>query len=90
VILTTLYLAGAKNTDSWCARKGGLQHAFPLDVTMVPSSALVVAPRDGLGTVITTPLADQATTTILPWQEMPRSDDHLTIERRHACREAEQ
>jgi hypothetical protein len=42
-ILTTLYLAGAKNTDIWCARKGDLQCAFHLDVPMVPSSALVVA-----------------------------------------------
>jgi hypothetical protein len=37
-ILTTLFLAGAKNTDSWCARKRDLQRAFPLDVSMVPSS----------------------------------------------------
>jgi hypothetical protein len=36
--LTTLYLAGAKNTDNWHARKGDLQHAFPLDILMVPSS----------------------------------------------------
>jgi hypothetical protein len=42
VILTTLYLIGAKNTDSWCARKGDLQGAFPLDVPMVPSSALAI------------------------------------------------
>jgi hypothetical protein len=28
MILTTLYLAGAKNTDSWHARKGDLQRAF--------------------------------------------------------------
>jgi hypothetical protein len=28
VILTTLYLAGAKNTNNWRARKGDLQHAF--------------------------------------------------------------
>jgi hypothetical protein len=42
-ILTTLYLTGAKNIDSWHIRKGDLQHAFPLDVPMVPSSALTVA-----------------------------------------------
>jgi hypothetical protein len=41
--LTTLYLASAKNTNSWCARKGDLQRAFPLDVPMVPSSALSIA-----------------------------------------------
>jgi hypothetical protein len=38
--LTTLYLVGAKNTDSWHARKGDLQRAFPLDVLMVPSPKL--------------------------------------------------
>jgi hypothetical protein len=41
--LTTLYLAGAKNIDSWCARKGDLQCAIPLDVLMVLSSAITVA-----------------------------------------------
>jgi hypothetical protein len=40
MILTTLYLTGAKNTDSWRARKGDLQHAFPLNVLMVPSSGI--------------------------------------------------
>jgi hypothetical protein len=35
--LTTLYLGGAKNTDSWHAKKGELQHAFPQAVPMVPS-----------------------------------------------------
>jgi hypothetical protein len=39
-ILTTLYLVGAKNTNSWRTRKGDLQRAFPLDLPMVPSSAL--------------------------------------------------
>jgi hypothetical protein len=34
--------AGAKNTDSWCTRKGDLQRAFPLDVLMVPSSVLTI------------------------------------------------
>jgi hypothetical protein len=29
-----------KNTDSWRARKGDLQHAFPLDVSMVTSLKL--------------------------------------------------
>jgi hypothetical protein len=33
-------LAGAKNIDSWHARKGDLQCAFLLDVLMVPSSAI--------------------------------------------------
>jgi hypothetical protein len=36
-------LASAENTDSWRARKGDLQHVFPLDVLMVPLSMLVVA-----------------------------------------------
>jgi hypothetical protein len=36
VILTTLYLISAKNTDSWHVRKGDLRYAFPLDVPMVP------------------------------------------------------
>jgi hypothetical protein len=39
-ILTTIYLAGAKNTDSWRARKENLQHAFLLDVPMVISPKL--------------------------------------------------
>jgi hypothetical protein len=38
MILTTLYLAGVKKIDSWRAKKGDLQGAFPLDVLMVPSS----------------------------------------------------
>jgi hypothetical protein len=42
-ILTTLYLASAKNTDSWHTRKGDLQRAFPLDVPMVPSSTPTVS-----------------------------------------------
>jgi hypothetical protein len=41
-ILTTLYLIGVKNTDSWCARKGSLQRAFHLDVLMVLLSAFTV------------------------------------------------
>jgi hypothetical protein len=32
-----------KDTDSWHARKGDLQHAFPLDILMIPSSAITVA-----------------------------------------------
>jgi hypothetical protein len=40
--LTTLYLAGAKNTDSWCTRNENLQRAFALDVLMVPSSSINV------------------------------------------------
>jgi hypothetical protein len=43
MILTTLYLAGAKNTDNWRARKGDLHRAFPLEVSMVPSSTLATA-----------------------------------------------
>jgi hypothetical protein len=43
VILTTLYLISAKNTFSWCARKGDLQRTFPLDILMVPSSAFIIA-----------------------------------------------
>jgi hypothetical protein len=47
VILTTLYLAGAKNTDSWHARKRDLQRATPLDVAMVPSSSIAVTADGG-------------------------------------------
>jgi hypothetical protein len=36
-------LVGVKNIDSWHTRNGDLQRAFPLDVLMVPSSALIVA-----------------------------------------------
>jgi hypothetical protein len=36
-------LASAKNTDSWHARKGDLQDAFPPDVLMVPSSVIILA-----------------------------------------------
>jgi hypothetical protein len=36
-------LVGAENTDSWCARKGSLQHAFPINVLMVHSSMITVA-----------------------------------------------
>jgi hypothetical protein len=46
MILTTLYLASAKNTDSWRARKGDLQCAFSLDILMVSSSVLT-AVADG-------------------------------------------
>jgi hypothetical protein len=42
MILITLYLIGAKNIDSWCARKGDLQLAFPLYVLMVLSLMLIV------------------------------------------------
>jgi hypothetical protein len=41
--LTTLYLAGAKNSNTWLARKGELQHAFPIDVPMLPPSMLTIA-----------------------------------------------
>jgi hypothetical protein len=42
MILTTLYLVGVKNTDSCHARKVDLQHAFLLDVPMVPSSVIAI------------------------------------------------
>jgi hypothetical protein len=42
-ILTTLYLFGAKNIDSWCVRKGNLQCVSPLHVLMVHSSVLAVS-----------------------------------------------
>jgi hypothetical protein len=42
-ILTTTYLAGAKNTDTWHAKKGDLKFAFPLVILMVPSSMLAIA-----------------------------------------------
>jgi hypothetical protein len=45
-IFTTLYLADAKKPNSWHARKGDLQRAFPSDVPMVPSSALIVVVDD--------------------------------------------
>jgi hypothetical protein len=35
-------LADAKNIDIWHARKRDLQRAFPLDVTMVPSSTITI------------------------------------------------
>jgi hypothetical protein len=41
--LTTTYLAGVKNTDSWHVGKGDLQCAFPQDFLMDPSLALAVA-----------------------------------------------
>jgi hypothetical protein len=42
-ILTTMYFAVTKNTDSWHARKGDLQCAFTLDVLMVHSSMFAVS-----------------------------------------------
>jgi hypothetical protein len=42
VILTTLFLAGAKNTNSWCAMKGDLQCSFHLHILMAPSSSIIV------------------------------------------------
>jgi hypothetical protein len=38
-----MYLAGAKNTDSWRTRKGDLLRAFPLDVSIASSSVITVA-----------------------------------------------
>jgi hypothetical protein len=43
VILTTLYFASVENTNSWHARKGDLQRAFPLGVPMVHSSVLAIS-----------------------------------------------
>jgi hypothetical protein len=42
MILTTLFLACAKNTNSQRIRKVDLQRAFPLDILMVPSSVPIV------------------------------------------------
>jgi hypothetical protein len=42
MILTTLYLASAINTDNWYTRKGDLQRAFPLNILMVPSSTIII------------------------------------------------
>jgi hypothetical protein len=42
MIFTTLYLIGPKNTNTWHGRKWDLQRAFPLDVSMVPSSVLII------------------------------------------------
>jgi hypothetical protein len=39
-------LASAEHTDSWCAKKGNLQHVFPLDILMVPSSMITIATND--------------------------------------------
>jgi hypothetical protein len=41
--LDHLVLASEENTDSWHTRKGDFQHAFPLDVPMVPSSVIIIA-----------------------------------------------
>jgi hypothetical protein len=41
--LNHLVLSSAKNTNSWHAMKEDLQRAFPLDILMVPSSALSIA-----------------------------------------------
>jgi hypothetical protein len=46
VILTAQYLASAKTIDSWCARKGDLQRASPLHISMVPSSKLSFIAND--------------------------------------------
>jgi hypothetical protein len=40
--MTTLYLVSAKNTNSWCAMKEDLWHAFPIDFLMVPSYVITV------------------------------------------------
>jgi hypothetical protein len=41
--LDHLVLSSVKNTDSWRVRKEDLQHAFPLNVPLIPSSVLTVA-----------------------------------------------
>jgi hypothetical protein len=41
--LSQPFLTDAKNTNSWHARNGDLQCVFPLDILMVPSSALTIA-----------------------------------------------
>jgi hypothetical protein len=46
VILTTLYLASAKNIKSWRARKVDLQRTFPLGIPTVPSSAFIATTSD--------------------------------------------
>jgi hypothetical protein len=43
MILSSLYLAGVKNTYSWYPRKGGLKRVFTFDIPMVPSSTLTVS-----------------------------------------------
>jgi hypothetical protein len=43
VILTTLYFAGAKNTNSWHARKEDLQCVTSLDILIVPSYSIAIA-----------------------------------------------
>jgi hypothetical protein len=49
-------IAGVENTDSWPARKGDLQCAFPLDVLMVPSLKLFfLANINNLTGVVLTP-----------------------------------
>jgi hypothetical protein len=42
VILTTLYFTGAKNTNSWHARKEDLQRVTSLDILIVPSSSIAI------------------------------------------------
>jgi hypothetical protein len=39
-------LGGVENTDSWHAKKGDLQRAFPLEILMVLSSVIIVAADD--------------------------------------------
>jgi hypothetical protein len=39
-------LGGAENTNSWHAKKGDLQRAFPLEILMVLSSVITVAADD--------------------------------------------
>jgi hypothetical protein len=41
--LTTLYLASAKNSNSWRARKGDLQRSFPQGIPMVPPKVSFIA-----------------------------------------------
>jgi hypothetical protein len=44
--LTTLHLVSAKNTNSWCTRKGDLQCATPLDILTASSSSIAITADD--------------------------------------------
>jgi hypothetical protein len=41
--LITKFLPVQKSNDGWCTKKGDLQHAFPLNIPMVLSSAITIA-----------------------------------------------